>query len=152
MTIANLDTIWVTANVPEKDISFVFTGQTVDVAFSAYPDKVFSGKVLFISDVVEPDTRRNKVRIAFDNRDKALKPNMFADATFLAPAASRIVVPTSALLMTNDRTSVFVEVADWAFERRAVEIASQDDATAAIKSGLRAGERVIVKGGVRVND
>ena len=85
MTIANLDTIWVTANVPEKDISFVFTGQTVNVAFASYPDKIFNGKVLFVSDVIEPDTRRNKVRIAFDNPDKAFKPNMFADATFVAP-------------------------------------------------------------------
>lgn len=152
MTIANLETIWVTANVPEKDISFVFTGQTVNVTFPAYPGKVFSGKVLFVSDVIEPDTRRNKVRIAFDNPDKSLKPNMFADATFVAPAVSRLIVPTSALLMTNDRTSVFVEVADWAFERRDVEIASQEGTAAVIKTGLQPGDRVVVKGGVRLND
>jgi cobalt-zinc-cadmium efflux system membrane fusion protein len=152
MTLANLDTVWVTANVPEKDISFVFTGQTVNVAFASYPDKVFSGKVLFVSDVVEPDTRRNKVRIAFDNPDKALKPNMFANATFVAPPVTRILVPNSALMMTADRTSVFVEVASWAFERRNIEIAYQEDATTAVKSGLSPGERVVVKGGVRLND
>ena len=84
MTIANLDTIWVTANVPEKDITFVFPGQTVKVNVQSYPDDVFEGKVLFVSDVVEPDTRRNKVRIAFDNPNRILKPNMFADATFIA--------------------------------------------------------------------
>jgi cobalt-zinc-cadmium efflux system membrane fusion protein len=152
MTIANLDTIWVTANVPEKDISFVFTGQTVNVTFPAYPDKVFSGKVLFVSDVIEPDTRRNKVRIAFDNPDKAMKPNMFANATFVAPSVSQLIVPTSALLMTNDRTSVFVEVAEWAFERREVEVAYQEGATAAVKVGLQPGERIVVKGAVRLND
>jgi membrane fusion protein, heavy metal efflux system len=152
MTIANLDTIWVTANVPEKDISFVFTGQTVNVTFPAYPNKVFSGKVLFVSDVIEPDTRRNKVRIAFDNPDKAMKPNMFANATFIAPSMSRLIVPTSALLMTNDRTSVFVEVAEWAFERRDVDVAYQEGATAAVKTGLQPGERIVVKGAVRLND
>jgi membrane fusion protein, heavy metal efflux system len=152
MTIANLDTIWVTANVPEKDISFVYNGQTVNVNFPAYPDKVFSGKVLFVSDVVEPDTRRTKVRIAFDNPDKAMKPNMFANATFVAPAMSQLIVPTSALLMTNDRTSVFVEVADWAFERRDVDVAYQEGATAAVKTGLQPGERIVVKGAVRLND
>jgi cobalt-zinc-cadmium efflux system membrane fusion protein len=152
MTIANLDTVWVTANVPEKDVSFIFTGQTVKVAFASYPDRVFNGKVLFISDVIEPDTRRNKVRIAFENADKALKPNMFANVTFVAPSVTRIMVPNSALLMTNDRTSVFVEVASWAFERRDVEIAYQEGAAAAIKSGLEPGERVVVKGGVRLND
>jgi membrane fusion protein, heavy metal efflux system len=152
MTIANLNTIWVTANVPEKDISFVFTGQTVNVMFPAYPDKVFSGKVLFVSDVIEPDTRRNKVRIAFDNPDKLMKPNMFANTTFVAPSVSRLIVPTSALLMTNDRTSVFVEVADWAFERRDVEVAYQEGPTAAVKAGLKPGERIVVKGAVRLND
>jgi membrane fusion protein, heavy metal efflux system len=152
MTIANLDTIWVTANVPEKDIAFVFAGQTVKVTFRSYPDDVFSGKVLFVSDVVEPDSRRNKVRIAFDNPDRILKPNMFADARFEASAMSRLMVPTAALLMTNDTTSVFVEVSDWAFERRNVEIAYQEGASVAIKSGLRSGDRVVVKGAVRLND
>ena len=152
MTIANLDTIWVTANVPEKDIAFVFPGQSVKVTFRSYPDDVFEGKVLFVSDVVESDTRRNKVRIAFDNRDKMLKPNMFADASFAAPAMSRLMVPTSALLMTNDATSVFVEVSDWAFERRNVEIAYQEGTAVAIKTGIRPGERVVVKGAVRLND
>jgi len=152
MTIANLETIWVTANVPEKDISFVFTGQTVSVTFPAYPDKVFSGKVLFVSDVIEPDTRRNKVRIAFDNPDRTMKPNMFANATFFAPPMSRLIVPTSALLMTNDKTSVFVEVAEWAFERRDVEVAYQEGPTAAVKAGLKPGERIVVKGAVRLND
>jgi cobalt-zinc-cadmium efflux system membrane fusion protein len=152
MTLANLDTIWVTANVPEKDVSFVFANQTVNVTFASYPDKVFTGKVLFVSDVLEPDTRRTKVRIAFDNADKALKPNMFANATFVAPPVTRIVVPNSALMMTADRTSVFVEVASWAFERRNIEIAYQEGTSTAIKSGLAAGDRVVVKGGVRLND
>jgi membrane fusion protein, heavy metal efflux system len=152
MTIANLDTIWVTANVPEKDIAFVFPGQSVKVTFRSYPDDVFEGKVLFVSDVVESDTRRNKVRIAFDNPDKILKPNMFANATFAAPPVSQLMVPTSALLMTNDRTSIFVEVSDWAFERRNIEIAQQEGTSVAIKSGVRPGERVVVKGAVRLND
>jgi cobalt-zinc-cadmium efflux system membrane fusion protein len=152
MTIANLDTVWVTANVPEKDIAFVHPDQTVKVAFRAFPDDVFASKVLFVSDVVEADTRRNKVRIAFDNPNRVLKPNMFADARFEAPPVSRLMVPTSALMMTNDTTSVFVEVAAWTFERRNVEIAWQEGAAVAVKNGLRPGERVVVKGGVRLND
>jgi cobalt-zinc-cadmium efflux system membrane fusion protein len=152
MTIANLDVVWVTANVPEKDVSFVYPGQTVKVAVTSYPDRAFDGKVLFVSDVIEPDTRRNKVRIEFRNPDKALKPNMFATVTFVAPPVTRITVPNSALLMTNDRTSVFVEVESWAFERRIVEIGYQEGTEAAIRSGLSPGDRVVVKGAVRLND
>ncbi len=152
MTIANLDVVWVTANVPEKDVSFIYPGQTVKVAVTSYPNRAFNGKVLFVSDVIEPDTRRNKVRIEFPNPDKALKPNMFATVTFVAPPVTRITVPNSALLMTNDRTSVFVEVADWAFERRNVELAYQEGTATALKSGLSPGDRVVVKGAVRLND
>ncbi len=152
MTIANLDVVWVTANVPEKDVSFVYPGQTVKVAVTSYPNRAFAGKVLFVSDVIEPDTRRNKVRIEFPNPDKALKPNMFATVTFVAPPVTRITVPNSALLMTNDRTSVFVEVESWAFERRNVEIAYQEGTAAAIRTGLSPGDRVVVKGAVRLND
>ncbi len=108
--------------------------------------------MLFVSDVIEPDTRRNKVRIEFKNPDKALKPNMFATVTFVAPPVTRITVPNSALLMTNDRTSVFVEVESWAFERRNVEIGYQEGTEAAIRSGLSPGDRVVVKGAVRLND
>jgi cobalt-zinc-cadmium efflux system membrane fusion protein len=152
MTIANLDTVWVTANVPEKDVSFVFPGQTVKVVLASYADKVLTGAVLFVSDVIEPDTRRNKVRIAFENPDKAFRPNMFANVTFVAPSAMQVMVPNAALLMTNDRTSVFVEVDSWAFERRNVEIAYQEGTTTAMKSGLQPGDRVVVKGAVRLND
>jgi cobalt-zinc-cadmium efflux system membrane fusion protein len=152
MTIANLDVVWVTANVPEKDVSFIYPGQTVKVAVTSYPNRTFNGKVLFVSDVIEPDTRRNKVRIEFQNPDKALKPNMFATVTFVAPPVTRITVPNAALLMTNERTSVFVEVESWAFERRVVETAYQEGTETAIKSGLAPGDRVVVKGAVRLND
>jgi membrane fusion protein, heavy metal efflux system len=152
MTIANLDIVWVTASVPEKDVSFVYPGQTVKVAVTSYPNRAFAGKVLFVSDIIEPDTRRNKVRIEFQNPDKALKPNMFATVTFVAPPVTRITVPTSALLMTNDRTSVFVEVENWTFERRNVEIAYQEGTATAVRSGLQPGDRVVVKGAVRLND
>ena len=54
--------------------------------------------------------------------------------------------------MTNDKTSVFVEVAEWAFERRDVDVAYQEGPTAAVKAGLKPGERIVVKGAVRLND
>jgi len=152
MTIANLGTVWVTANVPEKDTALVTPGQDVDVVFSAYPGEVFAGKVLFISDVLDPDTRRTKIRIAFDNPDMKLKPNMFADATFLAPRQTMQVVPTQALVLKDETDRVFVEVAPWTFEARPVEVGFQQGDQAVVDHGLKAGERIVVKGGVLLND
>jgi cobalt-zinc-cadmium efflux system membrane fusion protein len=152
MTIANLDTIWVTANVPEKDTALVAKGQSVDVVFTAYPSEVFQGQVLFVSDVLEPDTRRTKVRIAFENPATRFKLNMFANAIFLSPKEKVLVVPMTALMLKNETDQVFVEVAPWTFEARSVEVGFQQDDQAIVTGGLIAGERVVVKGGVLLND
>jgi len=152
MTVADLSTIWVTAMVPEKDLQGVAKDQSADVVLAAYPGKVLHGKVLFVSDVIEPDSRRNKLRIAFSNGDYALKPNMFATATVLRPLAPEVVLPSSALLMNNDRTSVFVATAPWTFERRTVDPELEEGASVAIRSGLAAGEQVVVAGGLLLND
>jgi cobalt-zinc-cadmium efflux system membrane fusion protein len=152
MTIADLSTVWVTANVPEKDTSLVAKDQSVDIVFTAYPNEVFKGNVLFVSDVLDPDTRRTKVRIAFANPNMRLKPNMFANATFLAPEQTMPVVPTTALVLRNESDQVFVEVAPWVFEARPIEIAFQQGNEVIVARGLKAGERVVVKGGVLLND
>jgi membrane fusion protein, heavy metal efflux system len=152
MTISELGTVWVTANVPEKDIAFVKKGQDVDVTLLAYPGELRRGTVLFVSDVLEPDTRRAKVRIAFSNPDGALKPNMFATATFMASERAQLVVPTSSLLMNNDSTTVFVEIAPWTFERRKIDIGYEADKTVSILGGVTSGDRVVVAGGVLLND
>ena len=152
MTIADLSTVWVTANVPEKDTALVAKGQSVDVVFTAYPEEVFKGTVLFVSDVLEPDTRRTKVRIAFPNPDVRLKPNMFANATFIAPPRPMPVVPTKALILRNESDQVFVEVEPWVFEAHPVDVAFQQGDDAIVARGLKAGDRVVVKGGVLLND
>jgi len=152
MTIANLGTVWVTANVPENDTARVTKGEDVEVVLPAYPREVFAGQVLFVSDVLDPDTRRTKVRIAFRNSDIRMKPNMFAQATFLAPPEKAPVVPTQALVLRHETDQVFVEVAPWTYEARPIEVSFQEGEHAVIAQGLRPGERVVVKGGVLLND
>jgi cobalt-zinc-cadmium efflux system membrane fusion protein len=152
MTVADLSTIWVTALVPEKDVAAVKKDQDAEVALSAYPGKVLHGKVLFVSDIIEPDSRRDKLRIAFPNADVSLKPNMFATVTLVGAKQSRVIVPTSALLMNNDRTTVFVATEPWTFERRTVDAQLEEGPTVALGSGVKDGEQVVVKGGILLND
>jgi cobalt-zinc-cadmium efflux system membrane fusion protein len=130
----------------------VTKGQDADVSLVAYPDRPLHGKVLFVGDVVEPDSRRNKIRIAFANADYSLKPNMFATVTLVGPPQSQVVLPSSSLLMNNDRTSVFVATAPWTFERRTVELQLEDGPSVSIRSGVSPGEQVVVKGGILLND
>lgn len=152
MMIADLASVWLTANVPESDIAHIAKGQSVEVSFPAYPGQLFHGKVTFVSAVVEPDTRRCKVRIAFPNPDGKFKPNMFATASFNEPQKAAVFVPNSALLMDNDRTTVFVEVSPWIFVRRTVLPGYGEGDDSRIDQGLNPGDRIIVKGGVLIND
>jgi cobalt-zinc-cadmium efflux system membrane fusion protein len=122
------------------------------VTLAAYPGQVLRGKTARVSPMLEPDTRRAKVRIPFDNADGRLRPNMFATATFAAADADGVTVPPSALLMNNDSTTVLVEVAPWTFVRRVVEIGAEDERSVQVVSGLKRGDRVVVRGGVLLND
>lgn len=151
MTISNLERVWVTASVQEKDLSFVQKDERVEVSLIAYPGEIFPGKVEIISQLLEADTRRNKVRIAFDNPNGVFKLNMFATVRFFAPPAQRVVVPPSALLMVNDTSSVFVEIAPWTFERKPVRPDADIDGVTVVW-GLEPGERIVVRGGILLND
>jgi cobalt-zinc-cadmium efflux system membrane fusion protein len=152
MTIADLNTVWVTASVPEADTTLVAKGQPVNVTLPAYPGEVLKGTVLFVSDVVDTDTRRTKVRIAFPNPGTRLRPGMFANVTFFAPSQRVAVVPTSALVLKDDLNQVYVETGPWTFEARTVDLGYQQNDQVILKSGVKPGERVVVKGGVLLGD
>lgn len=152
MTIANLDSVWITANVPESDSGLVEKGQKVDATLVAYPDKVFHGSVTFVNPVLQSDTRRDLVRVTFANADGWLKPNMFANASIDIPQPEQVFIPQSALLMNNDSITVFVEVSPWTFQRRTVDISYDESDGTRVLKGLKQGDRVIVRGGVLLND
>jgi len=125
----------------------------IDIGNTTVKLGTFEGEQLCATWRLETDTRRTKVRIAFANSERRLKVGMFANAKFSAPMMERVVVPTSALLMSNDRTSIFVEVEPWVFERRDIETEFEEGDAAVIKgSSLKPGQRVIVRGGVVLND
>jgi membrane fusion protein, heavy metal efflux system len=152
MTVADLSVVWVTALIAERDLPHVAPRQDAEITVDAFPGKTLHGQVLFVSDVLESDSRRDKTRIALPNPGVALKPNMFATVTLRAPPLRRVVLPSSALLMNNDRTSVFVAVAPWTFERRTVQPLLEEGTRVVIESGVEPGEQVVTRGGILLND
>jgi cobalt-zinc-cadmium efflux system membrane fusion protein len=148
MTVADLSTVWVTANVQEKDVRRVQAGADATASFAAYPGETFAGKILFVGDLLDLDTRTVKVRVGIDNRGGAIKPGMFATVTFVGRATPEIVIPSAAVLLVGDQSRVFVEVAPWTFERRVVEIVEHRDGHVVVGNGLAAGTRIIVENAV----
>ena len=149
MTVADLSTVWVTADVAEKDVRRVQPGEEVTAVFAAWPGMIERGAVLFVGDLLEPATRTVKVRVALDNRARRLRPGMFATVTFTERAAPEVVVPTRAIVLIDDASQVFVETAPWTFARRTVTPgAAVGDVATAVLDGLRAGERVVASDAV----
>jgi len=147
--VADLSTLWVVIDVYEKDISRLKLGAGVKVSVTAFPDKVFKGKISYIADVVDEKTRTEKARVTIDNSGALLKPGMFA--TILTEATSGgtdrlIAVPEEAVLIDGAKRYVFVQVSPGKFKKRDIEAGRTLGRRLEVTAGLKEGETVAVKG------
>jgi cobalt-zinc-cadmium efflux system membrane fusion protein len=144
--IIDLSSVWIDANVFEKDLERVRQGQFVKVTVPAFPESSFTGKVILISSVVDPDTRTVKVRTEVPNPDGRLKPDMFANVEIVTAAhRTTISVPLSAILDDAGRSVVFVSDGN-NYTKREVTIGIKSADRAEIVQGLNAGDKVVTKG------
>lgn len=144
--IIDLSSVWIDANVFEKDLEGIRLGQEVKVTVPAFPESTFSGRVILISSVVDPDTRTVKVRTEVSNRDGRLKPDMFANVEIVTNVhRMAISIPLSAVLDDGGKSVVFVADGD-NFTKREVTLGLKSNDRAEITGGLNAGDKVVVKG------
>ncbi|MEW5993100.1 MAG: efflux RND transporter periplasmic adaptor subunit [Candidatus Zixiibacteriota bacterium] len=146
-TIADLSTVWVQADVYEKDISSIHRGQEVKIIVDAYPGETFFGKISYVSDFLDPKTRTAKVRCEVPNHQGRLKLEMFA--TIQIPShlgREAVMIPTTAVQQIDDKPVVFIKISDSEFQKRDAQLGFQSDGWVEIKSGLKAGEIVATQG------
>ncbi|CAK0761008.1 membrane fusion protein, copper/silver efflux system [uncultured Gammaproteobacteria bacterium] len=145
--IADLSTVWVIADVFEQDVGMIQQGQKAEVSLNALPGRVFSGTVSFIYPTLTAETRTVKVRIELPNPKGELRPALYATVELAAPVGGGqvLAVPDSALLDSGTRQMVLVERGEGLYEPREVKIGSRSDGYVEVRSGLKAGENVIVR-------
>jgi Cu(I)/Ag(I) efflux system membrane fusion protein len=143
LDIADLESVWVLADVFESDLAFVHEGQQATVAISYLTGRSYTGRVSLLSPLVDPSTRTVKVRIELPNRDLALRPGMFASVEFRADLGARLSVPKDAVLRSGTRSVVFVSPSEGSFEPREVELGLELPDRWEITKGLSAGESVL---------
>jgi RND family efflux transporter MFP subunit len=147
-TVADLTTLWVIADIYEKDLQFVHPPMAATVTVSAYAGMKFRGKLTTLYDVVDEKTRTVKARIEVDNTKGLLKPEMFATVDILSSSdKARLIIPATALLGETDNQYVFAEKNDTTFEQRPVRLGAVTKDYVEVISGLNEGERVVVQGG-----
>jgi len=144
--IIDLSRVWIDANVFEKDLQQVRPGQEVKLTVPAFPGSTFSGRVILINSVVDPDTRTVKVRTEVANPDSRLKPDMFANVQIVtALNRTAISIPQSAVLNDEGKTVVFIAEGN-GYKKRQVQAGIQSNDRVEIVDGLSAGDKVVVKG------
>jgi cobalt-zinc-cadmium efflux system membrane fusion protein len=144
--IIDISRVWVDANVFERDLARVRFGQEVKVSVPAFPGSSFTGRVILVNSVVDPDTRTVKVRTEVPNPDGRLKPDMFANVSIITDQnRAAISIPQSALLNDDGKTIVFVAESD-GYKKRQVTAGIQGNDRVEIIDGLQAGDKVVVKG------
>jgi len=138
--------VWIDANVFEKDLPRVRNGQGVKVTTTAFPGTTFSGRVIFINSVVDPESRTVKVRTEVPNSDGRLKPDMFANVEIITDVNSTAIsVPQSAVLEDNGKSLVFVAEGN-GYKQKQVQLGIKNGDRVEIIDGLNAGDRVVIKG------
>ncbi|HLE36405.1 MAG TPA: efflux RND transporter periplasmic adaptor subunit [Candidatus Acidoferrales bacterium] len=146
-TVVDTSVVWVLADIYERDLGKVREGLTARVKVPAYPDKVFTGKITYVGDVLDPDSRTAKLRCVVANPDGRLKLEMFATVEIPLPVREEaIVVPAAAVQVVGDLQVVFVQKGETQFEKRVIETGERSGDWIEIRSGLRPGERVVTMG------
>lgn len=146
--VADLSTVWVTADVYEQDLSRIKVGDQARVEVSAFPGHTLMGKITSIGSTADPQTRVVRARVELANRDLALRPGMFARVEVRGAADGAVEVPLGALLARRDQFFVFVRDASGNFRQREVRPGEQHGEHIAIVSGLAPGEPVVVEGAI----
>lgn len=146
MTIMDPSVLWVDAEIFERDIGRIRIGQDVRVSVPAWPGEVFTGKVSYIGDLLNQETRTVTVRTEVQNRGFKLKPGMFADVIISLNGSQKLLaVPAEALLDDRNQKIVFVKEGG-RYIPRVVDAGQVQNGFCAISSGLQEGEEVVVKG------
>ena len=142
--IGDLSTLWIEGAVFEQDLAAVRVGARVSAELAAYPGQRFDGRVSFVWPTVDEASRSGRVRVAFSNPDRRLRPGMYATLRFEAVVdRDAVSVPAEAVVQTGERNLVFVVGQSGALEPREVVLGVRAGERFQIDSGLAAGERIV---------
>jgi membrane fusion protein, heavy metal efflux system len=146
-TISDMSTVWVLVNVYQNDLAYVRNGDTVEITTDAYPDK-FHGKISYVADALDPNTRTLQARIVTENPGYKLKKDMYVTATVQAGAlANALTVPDASVLRDSENQPfAYVQVGNGQFARRLIKIGDSQDGRTLVQDGLKENEHVVGDG------
>ncbi|GBQ94728.1 efflux RND transporter periplasmic adaptor subunit [Asaia lannensis] len=149
----DLAQVQIDAEIPEESLGMVTVGQQMTAQMIALPGRHCTAPIQSVDPQLHNDTRRMVAHILCDNADGMLRPNMFADVEIAVQQPDMVIIPKTALLMNNDRLTVFVQDgAPMHFRRRPVTVSYDEGETVRVLSGLQSGEHIVTRGAILLND
>lgn len=144
INMVDLSSVWLLAEVFERQADWVKVGQRAEAYLPYMPDKTWEGMVEYVYPSIDLKTRSLKVRLRFDNPDEQLKPNMYANVNLFAKPKRKVLsIPREALIRTGNEQRVIVDVGDGKFMPMKVRVGMETDTRVEILSGLAEGDRVV---------
>ncbi|MBD5434309.1 MAG: efflux RND transporter periplasmic adaptor subunit [Treponema sp.] len=151
--IGDISNLQITADIPERYVSFLRNGLKAHVSVEAYPDVVFDATVTRVSPVVDSISRTKQIILHFDSRDSRINAGMFAKLIlFTMDYSGAVTMPAQSLVTYNDKFFAYVVKDDSTVERREVTLGENVGGTVQIISGLKEGERVVIQGQTSLSD
>jgi cobalt-zinc-cadmium efflux system membrane fusion protein len=153
-TIGELDEVWIIADVYELDMARVTIGSPASVKVVAYPDRVFEGKVDWVSGMLDPASRTAKVRCIFKNAERLLKPEMYATVSISVEARKALAIPKGSAVRLGEKNLVFVQRGNAPdgrvrFDSISVSIDEGEDSQwLPVETGLTRGDKIVTSGSV----
>lgn len=153
-TIADLSRVWVSAQVGETQVERILPGKTrAEVVRNNAPDEAEEGKIVYVGEMLDEQTRSVEVVLECANGERLLKPGMFVSVNFTTPQAEALLIPATAVFQGEDSKYVYVEQAQpLHFVRRPVRVESAGTDRVRVLSGLAEGERFIASGGIYLSE
>lgn len=151
-TVADLSTVWVIGSLPEQAAHTVRLGQRIEVDVPALANHLLTGKVVFISDTVSPETRTVTIRTQVDNAKRELKPQMLASLRIAGQASQQLAVPIGAVVRENDKDHVYVKEAGKRYRLTPVELGPTSDGLRPVIKGLIEGTPIVIDGAFHLNN
>jgi cobalt-zinc-cadmium efflux system membrane fusion protein len=151
-SVADLNHLWAVAEVPEQQAAFIQKDQEVVIDIPALDDKRVKGKIIYVGDIVNPETRTVLIRTEIDNSNQMLKPDMLITVTVQSKKVSKLAVSLAAVVRENDRSYVFAQTGPNKFRLREIEVGSRDGNMISILSGITIGETIVVDGAFHLNN
>jgi membrane fusion protein, heavy metal efflux system len=143
-TISNLDPIWILANVYENDVSKIKLGQEAKITTLSYPDKVYTGRIDKIFNMLDPESKTMKVRVTLSNADFLLKPEMFAKVNLeYGFSENKLIVPSESIIFDNNKNYVVIGTNFKDLKIVPVDVFQKVDDITFLNGGVNSGDKIV---------